>query len=133
MKTRLLLYLLLMVPVFGQVTVKKPVHPAPGQTRPQAVSANPTAKIEAAVRPKVQAYFINKTTGSGGLRVISSSVKITATEPVAGWTGRWRCSGQILLTLAGGAGNSDHSPALNFEAVSIVSDNGAIEVVDISG
>jgi hypothetical protein len=131
MKT-LLILLVLVLPVLAQSTVKKPVRPVvPSKAQP---AANPTAKIEGAVKAKVAAHYKDRVMGSNGLRVGSVTVKIARTEPVSGWAGRWRCSGEATLNLVGGArDHTDRKPVRSFDATVTVSESGAVESVEVSG
>lgn len=142
MKTRLLLSLFLLVPVFGQNTVKKPVQPrpAPVPVRPATAPASPVAQIEAAVRAKVAARYLYKPMGAAGITVAMVTVTITKTEPMQGWNGRWLTSGIAKLRLGGGGAGqlhglseSERNQTRVFNASSTVSDAGKIEVDDING
>lgn len=131
MNMRLIALLLL-----AALTVQGAVPP-PKRTvaKPAQVSADPRSKVEAAARGKLTAYFQdkNRLVGSAGVSVQSVSVKIEETEPVAGWTGRWRSSGTAVLTLFGGqTTSSDRKQTRHFDVYATVTDKGAVEIVDIS-
>lgn len=142
MKT-LLLTLLLTVPVLAATapaTVKKPARPTPAPAKIQTAPANPTAKIEAAVRAKVEAFYKGRPMGSAGITVATVTVKITKTEPMQGWNGRWLTSGTAQLRLGGGGmgqlhglSESERNQTRAFDASSTVSASGVVEVGDVNG
>lgn len=114
----------------AQGPVKKPVQPVAEK------AGDGRAKIEAAVKAKVTAYFMSKDRmiGSTGAYVRGVNVKIDSTEAMSGWPGKWQSSGAAELSIGGGGVNGgSQKQTRTFSAYATVKANGSVEVTDVSG
>jgi hypothetical protein len=92
-------------------------------------------RIEAAVTSRVEAFFKSpaRFVGSAGVTVAIVKVRITRTELIPGWNGRYRSSGVADLRLAGGRlAEQDKNQTRSFDAEVIVKDDGSVEVTDVT-
>lgn len=127
MKT-LLLSLLLVAALDAAPAIVNKKKPATNPARPAtSAPANPTGKIETAVRARVDAYFKDRARMSPAQSV---TIKTISTEARAGWAGQYRTSGTVELYVPNaGSGLQKRT----FDAFTTVSDSGAVVVTDITG
>lgn len=132
MKSALVVLVATVLTASAATPVKRPAPTAAPKVA--AKPADPRAKIEAAVRSKVSAHFKSKSraVGSAGSGITGVSLQVTATEPMAGWPGKWRTSGTATLSIAGlGITGAAQKQTRSFSAYSTVSDTGSVEVTDV--
>ncbi len=97
------------------------------------IAASQISEIKRLASNRAYRYYrYEQAPGSGAVAITGGGIQLEQPEPVPGWTGRYRVTGEIQLAFYDSSGRSFNHSTGRFEVLTETNEKGITKVVDFS-